>query len=208
MALTVTLLIDDVARELQDAEHTRWTRTELLDYFNAAQRTFAEQRPDQLAQEIELVLSGWRHELAPNIHTLIDVTNNVNQSSKRITKTDAWVLDCVTAGWRGAAPAREVIHFMHDIRMPREVLFYPPAQDGAKVRAVVQLTTVDLADEVRDPYVPERWLDALRHFVLFRAWSKDAEFGGNKDLAASHLALFNNMLGVQAKASNEMAPVM
>ena len=208
MALTVTQLINDVARELQDAEHTRWARAELLDYFNAAQRTFAEQRPDQLAQEIDLTLTGWRHELAPSIHTLIDVTNNVNQASKRITKTDAWVLDCTVAGWRGGSAAREVLHFMHDIRNPREVLFYPPAQPGIKVRAVVQLATVDLASEAAQPYVPARWMDALRHFVLYRAWSKDAEFGGNKDLAASHLSLFNNMLVVQAKASNEMAPTM
>jgi len=208
MALTVTQLISDVAREVQDETHVRWTRPELLDYFNAAQRTFAEQRPDQLVQELDLSISGWRHELAPNVHTLMDITNNGNTARKRITKTDLWVLDATVPGWRAQAPQREVLHFMHDIRSPREVLFYPPAVAGTVVRSVVQLAIADLTDESQDASIPERWMDALRHFVLFRAWSKDAEYGGNKELAASHLMLFNQILGVQSKAANEMAPAM
>lgn len=208
MALSVTQLINDAARELQDESHVRWKREEILDYFNAAQRAFAEQRPDQLVQELDLTISGWRHELAANIHTLMDVTNNGNTARKRITKTDVWVLDATVPGWRASAPQREVLHFMHDIRNPRELLFYPPAVANTIVRAVVQLAVTDLANEGLQPSVPERWMDALRHFVLFRAWSKDAEFGGNKELAANHLLLFNQILGVQSKAANEMAPAM
>ena len=44
-------------------------------------------------------------------------------------------------------------------------------------------------------------MDALRHFVLFRAWSIDAEFGGNATIAAAHRALYNEALGIQAQAA-------
>lgn len=209
MALTVSGLIDDAARELQDATHVRWTRLELLDYFNAAQRKFVELRPDQLAQERELTLdAGWRQALPTNVLTLIDITNNANATARRITKTNLWVLDAVSGGWRSGAPAREVMHFMYDMKTPREFLVFPPVIAGVKVSAMVTPVIVDLTNESGIPFVPERWMDALRHFVLFRAWSKDAEFGGNQALAAAHLQLFNDALGVQSKAANEMAPTM
>ena len=205
--LSVSKLIDDVARELQDPTHVRWSRPELLDYFNAAQRKFAEHRPDQLAQERELSLAaGWRQELPADTLMLIDITNNGNTAQKRITKTNTWVLDAVAGAWRSMAGAREVLHFMHDIRIPREFLVYPPVVAGVKIRAVVEPVVVDLPSEAGTPFVPVQWMDALRHFVLFRAWSKDAEFGANANVAAAHLQLFNDALGVQAKASNEMAP--
>lgn len=205
--LTVTQLIDDVARDLQDPTHIRWTRPELLDYFNAAQRKFAEHRPDQLAQERDLELvAGWRQSLPADVLMLIDISSNANTAQKRITKTNLWVLDAVSGGWRGMAGAREVLHFMHDMRMPREFLVYPPVVAGVKVRAMIEPEVIDLTDEAAPPFVAGQWMDALRHFVLFRAWSKDAEFGGNASIASAHLQLFNDALGVQAKASNEMAP--
>ncbi len=207
MALTVPQLIDDAARELQDPEHIRWTRAELLAYFNAAQRAFAEYRPDQLAQERDLELvQGWRQQLPADVLTLIDITNNANAAQKRITKTNLWVLDSVVGAWRSGTPQREVQHFMHDMKQPMEFLVYPPVVAGTKVRVMVEPAMVDLADESSTPTVPDRWMDALRHFVLFRAWSKDAEFGGNAVLAKARLDLFHNALGVQSKAANEMAP--
>ena len=212
MALTISALIDDVARELQDnttgSAHIRWTRPELLDYFNAGQRVLTERRPDQFVEETTLSISGWRTELPPEVHTLLDVTNNMNAGYKRITKTDAWVLDSLVSNWRGVTAAREVFHFMYDIRNPKEVLFYPPAIFGTQVRAVVQKAIHDVPSEADSPSIPERWMDAVRNYVLFRAWSKDAEFGGNANLAQAHLALFNDALGTQTKAANEMAPAV
>lgn len=209
MALTLPQLIDEAAKDLQDIEHIRWPRKDLLEYFNAAQRTFADQRPDQMVQARELVLpAGWQHQLPGDALELLDISNNANTAAKRITKTDAWVLDAVASGWRAMKPAREVIHFMRDMRNPREFLVYPPVLDGVTVRAVLSITPVDLTDEQGAPSVPARWMDALRHFVLYRAWSKDAEFGGNQAVAAAHLQLFNDALGTQVKASNEVAPTI
>lgn len=209
MALNVAGLIDDAARELQDAGHIRWTRKDLLDFFNAAQRAFAEYRPDQLAQERELTLvEGWRQQLPADVLTLIDITNNANTTQRRITKTNLWVLDSVSGAWRSGTPALEVQHFMHDMKTPQEFLVYPPARAGVKVRAVIEPAAIDLTTDAQPSWVPDRWMDALRHFVLFRAWSMDAEFAGNQTIAAAHLELFHNALGVQSKAANEMAPTM
>lgn len=207
MALTVKQLIDQALLELQDEQSVRWSRAEMLDYFNAAQRALAEHRPDQMLAERDVVLkAGWQQQLDDDVLALMDVTHNVNQAQKRITKTNLWVLDAVAPAWRSTAAAREVVHFMLDLRAAKEFLVYPPVQAGVKVRAKVALMPEDLAKEDQPPSVPVRWMDSLRHFVLARAWSKDAEFGGNAALATANYQLFFNALGVQSSASAAMAP--
>lgn len=207
MALTVRQLINDALQELQDSEAVRWKRLEMLAYFNAAQRAFAAHRPDQMMGERVLSLTqGWLQQVPKDVETFMDVTNNVNQSQKRITKTDMWVLDAVSANWRSSAPGREVQHYMHDLRNPNEFLVFPPVQAGVKVRALVSASVRDLEDESEAASVPAVWMDSLRHFVLYRAWSKDAEFGGNAQLATAHFQLFLNALGVQSQAAAAMAP--
>ena len=54
--------------------------------------------------------------------------------------------------------------------------------------------------------LPDEWANPLLNYVLYRAYSKDAEFAGNAQLAASHLALFNNAAGIQLEASSTVAP--
>lgn len=200
MALTVQGLIDDVARELQDHSHTRWPRSDLLGYFNAGQRAFAQLRPDEMAHERELELvEGWRQRVPDDALVLIEITNNINARSRRVRRTDTWVLDALVADWRSLAPAPETVHYMHDARSPREFLVYPPAAAGIKLRAVVAVLPPDLTDEASAPSVPVRWMDALRHFVLARAWAVDAEFAGNAALSAAHLQLFYSAIGVNPK---------
>ncbi|MFT2536553.1 DUF6682 family protein, partial [Escherichia coli] len=74
-----------------------------------------------------------------------------NATQRRITKTDLWVLDAVAGAWRSGSPGREVQHYMHDLGTPQEFLVYPPVAAGTKVRAMVGVAAVDLADESGTP---------------------------------------------------------
>ncbi|TYK70317.1 hypothetical protein FSY45_24765 [Comamonas sp. Z1] len=207
MVLTIKDLLDRVAEDLQDKKSVRWTRLELLAHFNEAQRKFAEQRPDQMAGSIELELvAGWEQHLPASVLALIDITHNVNRQSKRITKTSMWQLDVLAAGWRAMSPASDAAHFMWDSRYPKDFAVYPPVKQGCKVHAIVSKATTDASTEASQPSVPPQWMDALRNYVMFRAYSKDAEYGNNTELAAASLQLFNDALGVQVKAANNVAP--
>jgi hypothetical protein len=205
--LTIKELIDQVGNDLQDKRAVRWTRTELLGYFNEAQRKFAKQRPDQMAGPVELDLAaGWQQRLPAYVLALIDITHNANRMAKRITKTAMWQLDALAPSWRGMGQAGDVLHFMWDSRSPKDFAVYPPAKPGAKVAAIVAKAPTDASTEDSEPGVPPQWMDALRNYVMFRAYSKDAEYGGNTELAAASLQLFNDALGVQVKAANNVAP--
>lgn len=209
MALTVAQLITSAALELQDENHIRWTRPELLEYFNAGQRAVAQARPDQVVQDVEIALdAGWQQTLPKGTLALIDISSNATGQNSRITKVKQWQLDAVVGGWRSMPASGTVLHYMHDMRTPNEFLVYPPASVGALVRAQVAVLPSDLVDELGDPSLPLLWMDALRNYVLFRAWSKDAEYGGNAQVAAAHLQIFNTAMGVQAQASTNVAPTV
>lgn len=205
--MSIKQLIDTCLQDLQDPKGVRWTRTELLGYFNEAQRQLATLRPDQVAVSMEIDLEpGYKQRLPGNVLALLDITHNVSRTARRITKTMAWQLDVLQPTWRSMQPALEALHFMYDIRLPLDFTVYPPVRIGAKVGASVAVAPNEATDETSKPGVPATWMDTLRNYVLFRAYSKDAEYGGNTQLASAALQLFNNALGVQAQAAQQVAP--
>lgn len=205
--LTVTQVIDAAARDLQDPDNTRWTRSELLDHYNAAQRAFAVMRPDQVAVEFSFVLAaGWRQQIPPDVLHLIEVTNNTVGRQRPITKIETWALDAVMPDWRAARGTTELQHYMHSLKNPTELLVYPPALSGTEIRMVVAPDPKPLSNEMADPTVPVQWLDALFFYVMYRAWSKDAEYAANASLAAANLQLFNDALGAHAQSAAVTEP--
>lgn len=209
MALTVTDLITQCLTDLQD-DGTRWPRAELLGYYNAAQRQLAELRPDQVAQVMELALvAGHRQELPAGALSLLEITHNTGRGFAAVTRVDVALLDAVQPGWRALRGGRAVAHYIYNLQQPYEFQVYPPVADTPGVQVAVSarvaVAPADLASESEAPTVPLRWMDALRHFVLFRAYTKDAETG-SAQLAAQHLQLFQAALGAQSQAAEATAP--
>ena len=202
--------------ELQDPAGVRWPATELVQHLHEGQRAIAQKRPDTTATVVTFspAAPGARHTLPAAAASLIDISRNAAGRKRAITKVDQVLLDATVRDWQGMAPAAEIQHFMHDLREPRAFLTYPPAATTAALELVYSAYpaatatasgpaaatvsgNIDLQDE---------WANPLLNYVLYRAYSKDAEFAGNAQLAASHLALFNNAAGIQLEASSTVAP--
>lgn len=197
-------IIRQAAVTLQDAEGVRWPAGELVVYLNDGQRAIVERRPDATATTAAVALvEGARQTLPAAAASLIDIPRNAAGRKRQITKVDQRILDATVPTWFGGTPATEVKHFMHDAREPRVFLVYPPARAGVEVELLYAARPADvaqpsgpLASDVAGPCaLGVQWGTALYHFVLFRAYSKDAEFGGNAAQAASHLGLFKAELG-------------
>lgn len=213
---TAQSIILDVQTELQDAAGVRWPATELVRYLHDGQRVIAQKRPDQTATTVTFTPStaGTRHTLPAGAASLIDIPRNAAGRKRAITKVDQNVLDATAPDWQSMAPAAEVIHFCHDLRDPLVFLTYPPAAATASLQLVYSAypAASAAAAGARASTVtgnidlPDQWGTALRHYVLFRAWSKDAEFGGNAQLAAAHLQLFKAELGEQLESAAAVAP--
>lgn len=209
-------IIRDAQVELQDPEGVRWPATELVAYLHDGQRAIAQKRPDQTAKEVEFApaAAGARHALPPDAASLIDIPRNANGRKRAITKVDARILDATVRDWQSMQPSTEVLHFCHDMRDPNVFLTYPPAARSARLQLVYSAHPASSAaasgakaDTVTGGIdLPDQWANALRYYVLYRAWNKDAEYGGNTQLAASNHQRFKAELGEQLDSAATMAP--
>lgn len=215
MATTAQSIILRAQTALQDVEGVRWGAPELVNYLNDGQREIVRLRPDQKSSTVTMTLvQGYRQAIGATHMALIDIPANATGKLKRITKVDLTQLDAIDPAWRSKTPAVEVIHFCHDLREPRTFYVYPPAQSGLTVEAVVSVYPTDVAPPSGAAFasvsgdidLPDQWADALLNYVLFRAYSKDAEFGGNAGMAASYLGLFNAAVGSQLQSTATVAP--
>ena len=216
MPTTAQSIILDAQLELQDAAGIRWPATELVKHLHDGQRAIAQKRPDTTATVVTFTptAAGTRHALPAAAASLIDIPRNAVGRKRAITKVDQVLLDATVRDWQGMAPAAEVLHFMHDLREPRVFLTYPPASTAAALELVYSAYPAETATAggaaastvTGNIDLPDEWANALRYYVLYRAWSKDAEYGGNAQLASANLQLFRGELGEQLKSAATVSP--
>lgn len=216
MPTTAQSIILDAQLELQDSAGIRWPATELVKHLHDGQRAIAQKRPDTTATVVTFTptAAGTRHTLPAAAASLIDIPRNAAGRKRAITKVDQVLLDATVRDWQGMAPAAEVLHFMHDLREPRVFLTYPPASTAAALELVYSAYPAETATAggaaastvTGNIDLPDEWANALRYYVLYRAWSKDAEYGGNAQLAAANLQLFRGELGEQLKSAATVSP--
>lgn len=214
MTVAAAAIVLDAQTILFDPDGTRWPATELVKYLDLAQLKIVEARPDQYARIREVTLAvGFRQRLDDDIYALLDIPNNATGQYKRITKTDMAQLDMVLPGWRKRAGTQEIVHFMHNLNEPRNFYVYPPAVATSKVEMLAAeypplLPTPGgpkASSVTGDIALGDKWRDALFNFVMFKAYLKDAEFGGNPALAAAYKDLFIQATGVELQTTTSNA---
>lgn len=107
--------------------------------------------------------------------------------------------------WEQEPAETDVIEYMYDPRNPLEFYVYPPNTGLGVVRAVyaklpppVQTltalgnNTTTWGDQVLP--IDDVYAEALAHFVLHRAFSKDAEWALDPDRANQHLEQYRELL--------------
>lgn len=216
MPTTAQSIILDAQLELQDPAGIRWPATELVKHLHDGQRAIAQKRPDTTATVVTFTPSaaGTRHTLPAAAASLIDIPRNAAGRKRAISKVDQVLLDATVRDWQSMAPSTEVLHFMHDLRDPRVFLTYPPASATASLELVYSAYPAATATAggaaastvTGNIDLPDEWANALRYYVLYRAWSKDAEYGGNPQLAAANLQLFRGELGEQLESAATVSP--
>ena len=209
-------IIRDVQVTLQDVEGTRWPAAELVSALNDGQRAIVEADPLSTAEEVEIdLVPGVRQTIPAGAHALLEVIRNAAGRRGAITQVQRSMLDATDPWWAGRSGRIDVEHYMADARQGGAFEVYPPALTGARVLAMVSMAPVDVpppagvtADAVADQptFLAGRFANALRHYVLFRAYGKDAEYGANAELAAAHKALFDQALGADAQAAATAHP--
>ena len=104
---------------------------------------------------------------------------------------------------------------MFDPRDPCAFYVYPPALATAKLEVMFSALPVDIAQPgdgtlfgavLGNMALPDIYGNALLDYILYRAYSKDGEYGGNVQRAQAHYAAFASSVGIEVKATVAVQP--
>lgn len=226
--MAVSKVVDVVKRAqtiLQDTTATRWPLTEIQNWLNDAYKEVVIHRPDANTASATVTLgAGARQKCLdtatinlPNLLRVIDVVRNIHASSDKraIRRTDRRILDDQRPQWYAETPSYTIQHYVFDDRLPHEFLVYPPATAGATVELVYSsvptphaLTETQLANQSTTDTIKldDVYANALLDYILYRAYSKDAEYAANAARAQSHYQAFATALGIKTTVDLQVSP--
>lgn len=206
MSSLVSDLITEVNLILNDPNFIRWPKEELLKYFNASREALTIRRPDAVTTDVEFVCAAGTKQVGPDdMHKLLDVPYNIDGDAIR-GPYDRKVLDDTRPNWRTTTGEVAAQVFTYDDRNPKTFNLYPGVAAGAKVNIIytkmlAPLTQGDV-DGGSKTEIDEVWDNALIDWILYRCYSKDAEYTANGNRAQMHLNAFKSAIGEKNQADN------
>lgn len=207
-------LIDRARTILQDATSVRWPLKELCQWLNDGQREVVLKKPSATAATVTLPMrEGTLQFLPDNFISLLRVTRNIGGRVVTVVSRD--LMDAQNPDWHNTRPATGVRHFMFDEANPQAFYVYPPSDGRGEIEAVVSVSPVDVPvtgdpeslDSYQSPIaLKDIYANALVDYVLYRAYSKDAQVAGATMRAAAHFNQFNSALDVKVVVDTNMSP--
>lgn len=200
--ITAQSIIDRAAIIIQDETGTRWPSDELLKWLNDGQREIVMLKPDSYAQNESMALAAGTKQSLPTAGiALIDVVRNMgvdgSTPGKVIRRIDRRILDDQHPDWHEETPSAEVGHYAFDQRDPKHFYVWPPADGTTQVEIIYSASPTEISDPANTITLDDVYANALLDYILYRAYSKDADYAGNAQRAISARASFMASLGLQ-----------
>jgi hypothetical protein len=203
-------IIDRARIVLNDSDGIRWLDSEFFRWINDGQRSIALIRPDASVENTTVTLvAGSKQTLPSNGLRLLDVIRNItgtNTGGRSVRHVDRDVLDTQNPSWHSEAGQATIKNFAYDNRDPKNFYVYPPALSTAKLEVIYSKDPTDVSALSSPLSIPDIFADPLLNYVLYRAYSKDAEFAQNFQLSANYLNAFNGMLGIKTSKDAAFSP--
>jgi len=214
-----TILASDIVNRarkiIQDDTGIRWPDAECLDWLNDGQREIVLLRPEaNVVNATVALIAGTKQTIPATGIQLLDIVRNMVGAGmltpgRVIRLVDREVLDSTIPAWHSDAAAAngEVQHYIFDGRDPKTFYVYPQAPavpNGLEI--VYSASPTDVATVAGAIAIDDIYANALLDYILYRSYSKDAEFSGNAQRAVGHYSAFGNSLGLKLKADISVNP--
>ena len=203
----VDKVLQDAAELLNDPNHERWTYANLVEWVNAGCVAACEIKPTLYVVKDELPLVEGAVQTLGDEHTLLvrALYTKLNGSvggggpgpgpSGSLGKTplaaDLATVTTVDPYWMTATPDDEIDEIMYDPQTPRTFYVSPPQPSSGVNYLYAEVATVPpfkLPNE--EIPIPHIYAPALVDYVLWRAYSMDAEHASQDGRAAVHYNTF------------------
>lgn len=195
---------------LNDGDSSRWADSELIGWINDGQRAIVVVRPDASATTATVTLvAGTRQSIPSDGIRLMDVMRNMSASGsggRVVRNVDRDILDTQDINWHSATQQAVIKNFVYDNRNPKVFYVYPPATTAASLEIIYTKNPTDCTTSSSSLALHDIYTDALLNYVLYRAYSKDAEFAANASLSGQYLQIFSSMLGIKTQKDAAYSP--
>jgi hypothetical protein len=200
MKLQKPPLYRQVAFILSDPGNLRWTPPEIDEWIDNAQAEIIAAQPELTARKLSVALPAGVHQSIPEAALqLLDILEN--ETGEPVQMVSRELMDAQNPDWRKTRPANVIRHAMTDPLSPRDYMVWPPS-DGTARLVLVCAVLPDSGTLILDAI----WTPAVLNYVLFRAWSKDAEFAGNANVAAAYYQAFLSQVAGEKQVKAPMNP--
>ncbi len=220
-----TIKVIEVIKRVEDVlqdSNVRWPRVELQNWLNESYLQIALLRPDASSKTGTLTcVAGSRQTITSGFSTalrLLDVVRNLASSSdkKVVRLIDRSVLDDQRPAWHTDTASVNIQNYTFDVRQPKEFFVFPPATTSAQLEVVyADLPGAhSLSASALDPTgsnaevikVDDTYLSVITDWILYRAFSKDAEFAANAARAGAHYQTFMSSIGNKTQSDMGSSP--
>lgn len=207
-------IVESIAKDLSDISYVTWSKIELTEYLNSALRRICLARADaSSAVETVKLVAGTKQSIPASSRRLLDIVRNMGSdgttAGKVITSVDMNSLSLYRPSWHTDTAKTAIKHFMYDDIVPKTFYVTPPVHATTNVyveikvsKNPVEISNVETdAISIEDVYEP-----AIRHWMLYRALSKETDASVSIQEAAMHMAAFNEVLGIKGKTDLTFSP--
>ena len=220
-----TIKVIEVIKRVEDVlqdSNVRWPRVELQIWLNESYLQIALLRPDASSKTGTLTcVAGSRQTITSGFSTalrLLDVVRNLASSSNKkvVRLIERSVLDDQRPAWHNDTASVNIQNYTFDVRQPKEFFVFPPATTSAQLEVVYadlpgthSLSEANLhpttgsAEVIK---VDDTYLSVITDWILYRAFSKDAEFAANAARAGAHYQTFMSSIGNKTQSDVGSSP--
>lgn len=194
---------------INDKGFIRWSKAELLDYLNDAQKAIVLRRPDAYCVDVDdfACVSGTKQRIPDDAIRLIDIPRNATGHSIKGPYARRY-LDDLYPDWHSVNDASHVEAYVYDERNPKTFYVYPGVNAGIEISLVISKTppVISIAElETNQALViDEIYRNALMEWIMYRVFMKDAEHS-SLERSMMHLNAFKSQLGEKSQADGAMA---
>ena len=220
-----TIKVREVIKRVEDVlqdSNVRWPRIELQNWLNESYLQIVQLRPDSNAKTGTFTcVAGTRQTITTGFASalrIIDIVRNLAATSdkKVVRLINRSVLDDQRPAWHTDTATVNIQNYTFDVRQPKSFFVFPPATTAAQLEVVyadlptahaLSAANLDPASSSSDVIlVDDTYISAIIDWILYRAFSKDAEFAANAARAGAHYQTFMSSIGTKTQSDIASAP--
>jgi hypothetical protein len=210
MTVAVDTIVARAQVILQDTTGIRWPTAELVYWLNDAQREIVLFKPDAGATTAVIAMTvGTKQDIPSGGNRLLRVIRNMSALSgglgrRAVRIVEREILDAQVPDWHNpsvsgdATHAAVIKHYCYDEQNPRSFYVYPGASTTSAWLEIVYSADPATAVTGGNISIPDVFANAILDYMLYRAYSKDADYTAHQARAAAHFQMF--MTSVTGKA--------